>query len=927
MPLDEFKTQVLLLHSEQSALDDLRAGFSDGYTVHCATSGSEALNTLVETPINIIISAHDLPGMSGFEALREAKKRSPDTIGILLAGKETSDIEALVGDEEVFQVVSGNVTGDGLLQLVESATHQMRLIALAESANDTTADVDLPAEHIIMETASNGSTIISDGTGRIPALDPEKVSAAANLGSKAIDILILTKDQEFLETIRESSRGMHKVVSVKTLEQASDAIGNNKIGVAIVDSALAGEKVEQLTQYLRKGSPRLVSIVAGRRDDGEMLMDLINRGKVYRFLLKPVSPGRARLAIESSVKHHLEAPDTAFISGTKVSTPPPATTASKPAHDPKAQATTAANITSLPSMLNSGSHQAGSSPGKDRLADAFDGDDSSFSATVTGMISSVGKRFSSDTSEDDAEAAQLGIDTPAAHTDSNEPQLDELASRGSIFRGAKLMGFGAAAAVIAAGALYWQMNSTSEIDSQPEQTLATPSITEADVVLEEIALEPEVSDASVASRTIDAARLARDVGQIYSPASDNAIELYAQVMANEPDNAVVAEELAAVIEQALGLAESAILEARLDDAGMALQRVAANDPQNSRLPFLSAQLSQIRLRERLDMARTAIREQRFEDAASELSIAYELTTSDMSEIDAVVTELATARSQQQTDGVLSKAANRLDAGNLLDPPNDNARYYYELVLSNDNGNTAAQQGLNSVAAKLAFQARTLIASGDLNAADRLLVTAKALNPGNAEVASTLTELSHARDIVAEQRRRAEAEERDAAERRATAEHEAAEKLLADAAALTAAEGGNPESSAITSETGNTDLQSARATGLGTALNGAAASEHQATKTTPIQQIASMSSLVRTKYVAPRYPRSAQRRNVSGWVDIIFTVVRDGTVMDVAVRDSRPGEVFVASAVKAIEEWEFEPVIENGIAVDKRAGVRMMFELE
>ena len=56
----------------------------------------------------------------------------------------------------------------------------------------------------------------------------------------------------------------------------------------------------------------MVSIVAGRRDDGEMLMGLINRGKVYRFLLKPLSPGRARLAIEASVKHHLEAPDSAF---------------------------------------------------------------------------------------------------------------------------------------------------------------------------------------------------------------------------------------------------------------------------------------------------------------------------------------------------------------------------------------------------------------------------------------------------------------------------------------------------------------------------------------------------------------------------------------------------------------------------------------
>ena len=48
MSFEQFKTQVLLLHSEQSTLDSLRSGFNDRYTVHCATSGSEALNTLGE---------------------------------------------------------------------------------------------------------------------------------------------------------------------------------------------------------------------------------------------------------------------------------------------------------------------------------------------------------------------------------------------------------------------------------------------------------------------------------------------------------------------------------------------------------------------------------------------------------------------------------------------------------------------------------------------------------------------------------------------------------------------------------------------------------------------------------------------------------------------------------------------------------------
>ncbi|NND48469.1 MAG: hypothetical protein HKN55_12515, partial [Woeseiaceae bacterium] len=58
MPLDGFKTQILLLHSDQSTLENLGSHFGDRYTVHYATNGSQALNSLAEAPINIIISAH-----------------------------------------------------------------------------------------------------------------------------------------------------------------------------------------------------------------------------------------------------------------------------------------------------------------------------------------------------------------------------------------------------------------------------------------------------------------------------------------------------------------------------------------------------------------------------------------------------------------------------------------------------------------------------------------------------------------------------------------------------------------------------------------------------------------------------------------------------------------------------------------------------
>jgi protein TonB len=89
----------------------------------------------------------------------------------------------------------------------------------------------------------------------------------------------------------------------------------------------------------------------------------------------------------------------------------------------------------------------------------------------------------------------------------------------------------------------------------------------------------------------------------------------------------------------------------------------------------------------------------------------------------------------------------------------------------------------------------------------------------------------------------------------------------------------------------------------------------------------ISTLQRTNYVAPRYPRLAQRRGITGWVDISFTVLPDGTVADIEVMNSDPGEIFDESAGEAVADWRFEPPVEDGMAVQRRVAVRMMFSLQ
>ena len=54
---------------------------------------------------------------------------------------------------------------------------------------------------------------------------------------------------------------------------------------------------------------------------------------------------------------------------------------------------------------------------------------------------------------------------------------------------------------------------------------------------------------------------------------------------------------------------------------------------------------------------------------------------------------------------------------------------------------------------------------------------------------------------------------------------------------------------------------------------------------------------------------------------------DGSVTDIEVVGSDPGDTFVDSATRAVGKWEFEPVVEDGQPVEKRAGVRMMFAIQ
>ena len=396
-----------------------------------------------------------------------------------------------------------------------------------------------------------------------------------------------------------------------------------------------------------------------------------------------------------------------------------------------------------------------------------------------------------------------------------------------------------------------------------------------------------------------------------------------------PGNSNIAAELEATVGEVFGLAENALLANRSTDASRALRVITLADPENPRLAFLNAQLSQQQLRGFLDDARAAIRDGQFEDAGRLLAQAEQTAGGSNAEIDALSDELAGARSSQRVEDVLSLAGQRLNDDQLISPANDNARYYFQLAQNNDPGNVAAQQGLVAVASKLVLRAREAVDAANYDAAEALLADARALDANSSELAAAAEALENTRNQQTAQDRVAAEQEREAARLAAEREDMARREAEANQRAIEQREAA--ERAAAEQEAARLAAEQQRAAEAASAANdrppvAAAAAAEDASNGNVVETVA-ISALERTRYIPPRYPRSAQRRNASGFVDLAFTVTATGTVADVEVTNSEPGSLFDAAAVEAVEQWEFAPPMDNGTPVQKRVAVRMSFALQ
>ena len=193
----------------------------------------------------------------------------------------------------------------------------------------------------------------------------------------------------------------------------------------------------------------------------------------------------------------------------------------------------------------------------------------------------------------------------------------------------------------------------------------------------------------------------RDIqeGRLTGPQGKNAVEGYQAVLALDPDNQAARAGLDRVLNRYTALADGALDEQKLDEAGEYLAKAEGIAP-------ASAEVAGIR--DRIETAR------------------------------------ATTQDREKIRRLLADAENDLRQDRLTSPKGNNAVERYRAVLAFDSDNQAARAGLDRVVSRYIALADGAIAGQKLKQADDYLAKAEGIAPADAEVARARTRLENAR---------------------------------------------------------------------------------------------------------------------------------------------------------------------------------------
>lgn len=160
LPPQTRQRTLLLVDDEAAILSSLKRLFRrDGYHILTATSGAQGLDMLAQQPVDVILSDQRMPGMTGIEFMREARRLYPGTVRITLSGyTDLQSIIEAVNEGAVYKFLTKPWEDDLLRGHVaqafaqsELAAENRRLTEVVRQANQELATANQRLERLVRD--------------------------------------------------------------------------------------------------------------------------------------------------------------------------------------------------------------------------------------------------------------------------------------------------------------------------------------------------------------------------------------------------------------------------------------------------------------------------------------------------------------------------------------------------------------------------------------------------------------------------------------------------------------------------------------------------------------------------------------------------------------------------------------------------------
>lgn len=133
---------LLFVDDEKNVLSALERVFRrERYTILTAAAGREALKLLESGSVDLVLSDHGMPEMSGVELLSRVKEKFPDVMRIILTGQsDTQMMVSAINHGEIFRFVHKPWDDEDLKAVVRAALEQYDLVRENRSLQNLTRE-------------------------------------------------------------------------------------------------------------------------------------------------------------------------------------------------------------------------------------------------------------------------------------------------------------------------------------------------------------------------------------------------------------------------------------------------------------------------------------------------------------------------------------------------------------------------------------------------------------------------------------------------------------------------------------------------------------------------------------------------------------------------------------------------------------------